>query len=105
MCLPSDIIGAYSHSSKTLFMNGKLDRLFWGPGWCSVCLAASAVISFGDSTHRSPVILRNGAGTNSSAYLLAWPTQPGARYQPQQSPDLLGWTTLGPPWVAIPRRR
>jgi hypothetical protein len=55
----------------------------------------SAFNSFAESTNVSPVIFPNGEGTNSIAYRLVWPTDPGVRYQPQQSPDLLGWTTLG----------
>src|ERR1035437_5347331 len=76
-------------------MTGKLNRLFRSTGWFALCLVTSAVISFADSTNRSPVIFPNGEGTNASAYRLVWPTDPGVRYQPQQSPDLLGWTTLG----------
>lgn len=75
-------------------MTGKLNRLFRSTGWFALCLVTSAVISFADSTNRSPVIFPNGEGTNASAYHLVWPTDPGVRYQPQQSPDLLGWTTL-----------
>jgi hypothetical protein len=53
-----------------------------------------ATISLAESTKVSPVIFPNG-GTNGGAYRLVWPTDPGVRYQPQWSPDLLGWTTLG----------
>jgi hypothetical protein len=41
-------------------------------GWFAFYLVTSALISFGDSTNRSPVIFPNpnGEGTNASAYRL-----------------------------------
>jgi hypothetical protein len=78
-------------------MTGKLSRLFRGTSWFAFYLVTSALISFADSTNRSPVIFPNpnGEGTNASAYRLVWSTDPGVRYQPQQSSDLQGWITLG----------
>jgi len=75
-------------------MAAKLNRFFPSTVWLALCLMTSAVISLADSTNRSAVIFPDAEGTNSSAYRLVWPTDPGVRYQPQQSSDLLGWTTL-----------
>ncbi len=71
-------------------MSGKLNGLIRGAGG----LLASAAMAFAATNH-PPVIVPDADGGSSQAYRLVWPTAPGVRYQPQQSPDLRGWATLG----------